>query len=177
MWFFCPNLFAPFKMFFESTHYENECFKISVSSNREIRSFKKSLLWIESRQGRATLLWLQNPFGRAIFISSCKKIAPTQKLLIEGIKRSFLYCQIINSDCYNVTSILRMQENGLLGKWVATFNPEAKECLSKNNFKKTEKPRISLKNLTSAFILLIFGICVSLIVFFLELICCLNSSR
>jgi hypothetical protein len=53
-----------------------------------------------------------------------------------------------------------MQETGLLGKWVATFNPEAKECLSKNNKEKTGKPQISLKNLTSAFSLLIFGICV-----------------
>lgn len=38
-----------------------------------------------------------------------------------------------------------MQENGLLGKWVAAFNPEATECLSKNNIKKTGKPEISLK--------------------------------
>ena len=63
-----------------------------------------------------------------------------------------------------------MHENGLLEKWVATSNPEATECLLKNNIKKTGKPQISLKNLTSAFTLLIFGICISSIVFFVELI-------
>jgi hypothetical protein len=82
----------------------------------------------------------------------------------------YVTSQIINTSCCYITSILRMQETGLLGKWVATFNPEAKECLSKNNIKKTGKPQISLKNLTSAFTLLIFGICVSLLVFLVELI-------
>jgi hypothetical protein len=62
-----------------------------------------------------------------------------------------------------------MQENGLFGKWVTAFHPEATECL-KNNIKKNGKPQISLKNLTSAFTLLIFGICVSLLVFLVELI-------
>ena len=63
-----------------------------------------------------------------------------------------------------------MQETGLLGKWIETFNPESKEC-SLRNKKKTGNPRITLKNLTSAFALLLLGVSVSFLVFILELIC------
>ena len=63
-----------------------------------------------------------------------------------------------------------MQETGLLGKWIETFNPESKECSLKNK-KKTGNPRITLKNLTSAFALLLLGVSVSFLVFILELIC------
>ncbi len=73
-----------------------------------------------------------------------------------------------------------MQETGLLGKWLeTTFNPKPTECLLKNK-KNTGNHRITLKNLTSAFTLLIFGISVSFIVFVIELICRLytfNSPR
>jgi ionotropic glutamate receptor len=62
-----------------------------------------------------------------------------------------------------------MKETGLLEKWMKTFNPEATECLLKENFKKSGNSRISLQNLTSAFILLIFGFCVSFLVFLVEL--------
>jgi hypothetical protein len=68
-----------------------------------------------------------------------------------------------------------MQENGLLLKWKEIFNPKAAECLLKKYLKKKGKPQISVKNLTSVFILMIFGICVSLIVYFLELICHVRS--
>jgi hypothetical protein len=62
-----------------------------------------------------------------------------------------------------------MLETGLLGKWIETFNPESKECSLKNK-KKTGNPRITLKNLTSAFALLLLGVSVSFLVFILELI-------
>ncbi len=62
-----------------------------------------------------------------------------------------------------------MQEAGLLEKWMKTFNPEATECLLKKNFKKSGNSPISLQNLTSAFLFLIFGICVSFLVFLVEL--------
>ena len=62
-----------------------------------------------------------------------------------------------------------MQETGLLETWIKTFNPEATECLLKKNIKKNGNPQISLKNLISAFILLIFGICVSFLVLLVEL--------
>ena len=74
-----------------------------------------------------------------------------------------------------------MQETGLLGKWLElTFNPKPTECLWKKNKKNTGNHRITRKNLTSAFALLIFGISVSFLVFAIELICRLytfNSSR
>jgi ionotropic glutamate receptor len=62
-----------------------------------------------------------------------------------------------------------MQETGLLGKWIETFNPETTECSLKKK-KTTGNPQITLKNLTSAFALLLFGICVSFLAFIVELI-------
>jgi hypothetical protein len=43
--------------------------------------------------------------------------------------------------------------------------------LIENQEKKTGNPQITLKNLTSAFALLLLGISVSLVVFIVELIC------
>ena len=63
-----------------------------------------------------------------------------------------------------------MQETGLLGKWIETFNPKKTECFLKKHFEKIGTIRISLQNFTSAFILLIFGICGSFLVFFVELV-------
>lgn len=68
-----------------------------------------------------------------------------------------------------------MQENGLLLKWKEISNPKTAECLLKKYLKNKGKPQISVKNLTSVFILLILGICISLIVYFLELICHVRS--
>ena len=62
-----------------------------------------------------------------------------------------------------------MQETGLLGKWIETFNPKATECVLKKHFEKNGNIRISLQNFTSAFILLIFGLCGSFLVFLIEL--------
>jgi hypothetical protein len=75
-------------------------------------------------------------------------------------KSHFLFC---------IISILRMQETGLLGKWIETFNPETTECSLKKHFEKNGTIRISLQNFSSAFILLIFGICGSFLVFLVEL--------
>ena len=61
-----------------------------------------------------------------------------------------------------------MHEAGLLDKWKNEFNPVSKECSLKKT--KNGKPQISLKNLTSVFILLISGICLSILVFVAELI-------
>ena len=61
-----------------------------------------------------------------------------------------------------------MHEAGLLQEWTNKINPVSRECSLKK--KKNGKPQISLKNLTSAFILLIFGICLSILVFVAELI-------
>jgi hypothetical protein len=63
-----------------------------------------------------------------------------------------------------------MQETGLLEEWINEFNPVATECLLKKKKNHKGHRQISLKNLTSAFILLIFGICVSFLVFVVELI-------
>ncbi len=63
-----------------------------------------------------------------------------------------------------------MQQSGLLEEWTNKFNPVSIECSLKKTKKKNGNPQISLKNLTSAFILLIFGICLSILVFVAELI-------
>jgi hypothetical protein len=72
---------------------------------------------------------------------------------------------------HNFFSILRMQKTGLLEKWIETFNPETTECLLKNK-KNTVNHRITFKNFTSAFALLLLGVSVSLslVVFIVELI-------
>ena len=64
-----------------------------------------------------------------------------------------------------------MQQSGLLEEWLNKFNPESSECSLKKKKTKNGNPQISLKNLTSAFILLIistFGICLSILVFVAE---------
>ena len=63
-----------------------------------------------------------------------------------------------------------MHEIGLLEEWTNKFNPVSRECSLKKKKKKNGNPQISLKNLTSAFILLIFGICFSFLIFVAELI-------
>jgi hypothetical protein len=63
-----------------------------------------------------------------------------------------------------------MQETGLLGKWIKTFNPETTECSLKIKKNKIGNPQITLKNLTSAFALLLLGISVSILVLSSELI-------
>ena len=70
---------------------------------------------------------------------------------------------------FDFTSILKMHETGLLEKWKNEFNPVSKEC-SLLKKKKIRNPQISLKNLTSAFILLLSGICLSILIFVAELI-------
>ena len=63
-----------------------------------------------------------------------------------------------------------MQQSGLLEEWLNKFNPKSSECSLKKKKTKNGNPQISLKNLTSAFILWIFGTCLSILVFVAELI-------
>ena len=63
-----------------------------------------------------------------------------------------------------------MQETGSVGMWTKTFSPETKECSAVKNKKKTGNRPITLKNFTRAFALLLLGISVSFLAFFVELV-------
>lgn len=60
-----------------------------------------------------------------------------------------------------------MRESGLLYYWTNIFIPPPTECL--NSYRqKPDRPRLTMRNLTCAFIILAIGYPVSLIVFILE---------
>ena len=63
--------------------------------------------------------------------------------------------------------ILRLQEAGLLrGEWEKWYIPSSSKCMKVNELHGV--PRLSLKNLSSPFIILIAGYILSFIVFVLE---------
>ena len=62
--------------------------------------------------------------------------------------------------------LLRLQAAGLFGEWEKWYLPSTSKCTKVNERK--EMPRLSLKNLSSAFVLLIAGYLLSLAVFITE---------
>ena len=63
--------------------------------------------------------------------------------------------------------ILELRQFGLIQHWEKQFLPQPNECATKY-LEKPEKPRISLKNLSGAFLLLLVGISVAILVFIIE---------
>ena len=69
---------------------------------------------------------------------------------------------------------LRLLEAGLISLWVNWFEPNARPCWNNNNddrnAKSNKKPlvRLSLTNLTGAFVVLTVGCLVSLLAFLIE---------
>jgi hypothetical protein len=60
-----------------------------------------------------------------------------------------------------------MKQFGLIQHWGKQFIPQPDECL--NNYQdKPDKPRISLKNLSGAFLVLLVGSTASLFAFIIE---------
>ena len=62
--------------------------------------------------------------------------------------------------------ILRLQEAGLLVEWEKWYVPSTSKCMKINQRK--GMPRLSIKHLSSAFIILIAGYLISLVVFVTE---------
>ena len=62
---------------------------------------------------------------------------------------------------------IKDEGNWFIGKVDKEYNPVLNECSLKK--KKTGNPQITLNNLTSAFALLLFWICVSFLAFIVEL--------
>lgn len=69
-----------------------------------------------------------------------------------------------------IYSILELRATGLMDEWNKKFNPEPTECLMKYKEKANDKTRLSLRNLTSAFVLVVFGWVLSTIIFVAELV-------
>lgn len=66
---------------------------------------------------------------------------------------------------------MHLWEVGLLLHWVSELTASADQCLNKNEKPKTSKPvGIQLKDLTSAFFILGFGIGISFLSFLVEII-------
>lgn len=69
--------------------------------------------------------------------------------------------------CIDIYRIMRMRESGLLYYWTDLFIPPPTECL--NSYReKPDRPRLTMMNLTCAFIILAIGYPASLIAFILE---------
>ena len=63
--------------------------------------------------------------------------------------------------------ILEMQQFGLIQHWGKQFIPQPGEC--RNNYQNVpEKPRISLKNLSGAFLILVVGLTLAFLAFIME---------
>lgn len=58
---------------------------------------------------------------------------------------------------------MEMREKGLLDEWASRSQPNARQCLVKNN--KHIVKNLSLKDISGAFVVLSFGIFVSFLVF------------
>lgn len=60
-----------------------------------------------------------------------------------------------------------MKQFGLIERWGKQFLAQPDECL--NNYQdKPDKPRISLKNLSGAFLILLIGLATSSLIFVME---------
>ena len=69
--------------------------------------------------------------------------------------------------------ILEMRAIGLIDIWTQWYQPDVRQCLDEaDKITKTaaqkEPPRLSLKNLTGAFVVLLIGYVVSFLVFLVE---------
>ncbi|XP_057374282.2 ionotropic receptor 93a-like [Daphnia carinata] len=64
--------------------------------------------------------------------------------------------------------IIDMNGFGLIDHWVQTYQVMPHRCLSRTARKRREQPRLSLKNLTGAFVVLLTGYAVSFLVFVVE---------
>ena len=64
--------------------------------------------------------------------------------------------------------ILRLRETGLLDHWEKLYVPSASKCMKINE--RHRMPRLSIKHLSSAFIILIAGCFISLTAFITEII-------
>ena len=62
---------------------------------------------------------------------------------------------------------MEMREFGLIEHWEKKFTPQPDECFDK--YKEIpDKPRISLKNLSGAFVVLVVGFAIALLVILIE---------
>lgn len=67
----------------------------------------------------------------------------------------------------DLSSLLILRENGLLYYWTNEFIPQPEECLNKYK-EKPDRPRLTLRNLYSAFIILLAGYFLSFVIFIFE---------
>ena len=65
-----------------------------------------------------------------------------------------------------IFSILRLHETGLLAEWEKWYVPSVSKCMKVNE--RNGNPRLSLKHLSSAFVLLVTGCLVSFVAFVAE---------
>ena len=64
--------------------------------------------------------------------------------------------------------MIQLHETGLLNKWQQRFLPRENPCVA-NVKQNSPKVQLKMKNLGSAFVLLMIGLAVSLVVLILEL--------
>jgi hypothetical protein len=65
--------------------------------------------------------------------------------------------------------MIQLWETGFLNKWRQMYLPRENPCVA-NVKQNSPKVRLTMKNLGSAFVLLIIGLAVALIVFILEML-------
>ena len=78
----------------------------------------------------------------------------------------FLIIYFISKSICAFLRILRLRETGLVGEWEKRYVPSASKCMKINERKGIS--RLSLKHLSSAFVILIGGCLISLAAFIVE---------
>ncbi len=85
-----------------------------------------------------------------------------------------LYCNI----CFNQIRLLELMQIGLIDHWDSWFRPMPPQCDGKpKSGNKTKTSPLSLKNLTGAFLVLLVGLSLSILVFLIEKIDSVSKCR
>ena len=102
------------------------------------------------------------------FLASPRVFLPWQKQSVYEDDEYWVRLEIIISLCYIfvlhpfvLLRTLRLQEAGLINEWYKRYVPSASKCMKVNE--RNNKPRLSIKHLSSPFVILATGYLLSLI--------------
>ena len=99
------------------------------------------------------------------------KGSPYTTSVSEGYVRKKVVHHLGGKMMIYVCRIIEMNAFGLIDYWIASYTKKPYQCLTKKRGRqRQELSRLSLKNCTGAFIVLLFGIVVSFLVLIVELL-------
>ena len=107
------------------------------------------------------------------FLASPRVFLPWQKQSVHEDDEYWVRLETIISLCYIfvlhsfvLLRTLRLQEAGLINEWYKRYVPSASKCMKVNE--RNNKPRLSIKHLSSPFVILATNYLLSLLVFIAE---------